>query len=578
MANEINLVARMKDLASKQVDGLNKKLHGIKGAAGVAGHALLTLGKVLAGLAVAGLGALVVGMGLAIRKASDLNESMTKVQRVFGAKASAAIIRWSQTTARSLGISQQKALEAAGTFGNLFRAMKIGVTPASQMSRKLVTLAGDLASFNNANPEEVLLALRSGLVGESEPLRKFGINLTDARLRQEAVRLGLVKTTKEVLPAAAKAQAAYSLIVKDSTLAQGDFSRTSGGLANQQRIAAAVMEDSMAKIGTAVLPIVTKVLPILTEGIATVATFINDKIIPAVSGFYEKNKPLINQLIAFAGTVLVAIGTAIGDAATAIGTIIGKISDWLTANRPLVSMLSKWAGGVLSTVASIISHIAGFIGDVITAIAGWVDSISKNKGVMNTLRSIAGFIAEAVGNIATFIGDVVTAIGKWIGSIQKNKKVMDIFKRIVDGIATGFGLVSDAIGFTIDRIRDLIGWIQKAMDWLGRFNAITGNKPGGGPNAPYHPQYNPSGKKGAASGGFRPAGWTGLVGEQGQEMLTALPGGGIMVTPNRGGGSGGVVLNYAPTYSSASPAEAQAFAQVVLPGLVRELRRQRVIA
>ena len=59
------------------------------------------------------------------------------------------------------------------------------------MSLKLVELAADLASFNNTSPEDALLALRSGLSGETEPLKRYGIAINDARLKQEALNQGI---------------------------------------------------------------------------------------------------------------------------------------------------------------------------------------------------------------------------------------------------------------------------------------------------------------------------------------------------------------------------------------------------
>jgi hypothetical protein len=131
-----------------------------------------TVGKV--GLAISGMqqivGGIVSTFGAPISAASDLNESLNKSQVVFG-DAAGAIEAFSKTAATSLGLSQQKALEATGTFGNLFVSMGLGQAPAAEVSQQLVTLAGDLASFNNIKPEEALEKLRSGIVGEAEPLR-----------------------------------------------------------------------------------------------------------------------------------------------------------------------------------------------------------------------------------------------------------------------------------------------------------------------------------------------------------------------------------------------------------------------
>lgn len=206
--------------------------------------------KNLVGLGVAYVG--VRGAFSAADAASSLDESLSKSNQVFAENAK-VIENWSKDSAENLGISQQAAIEAAATYGNLFAAMKIAPDVSAKMSTSLVGLASDLASFNNADPTDVLEALRSGLTGEVEPLRKFGINLNDARLRQEALKLGL-SDGKSVLDASAKAQAAYSIILQDSALAQGDFARTSDGLANKQRIANAEFQNAKAALGAALVP------------------------------------------------------------------------------------------------------------------------------------------------------------------------------------------------------------------------------------------------------------------------------------------------------------------------------------
>ena len=88
---------------------------------------------------------------------------------VFG-KYSEGLIKWSESAATAMGMSSRAAIDAAGTFGNLFVSMKIGQGQSANMSQTLVGLASDLASFNNTSVGDAMEALRSGLVGETEPL------------------------------------------------------------------------------------------------------------------------------------------------------------------------------------------------------------------------------------------------------------------------------------------------------------------------------------------------------------------------------------------------------------------------
>lgn len=200
------------------------------------------------------VGAIAIGKKL-VGAASDLNETLSKTSVVFGQNAD-AVVAWSKTSATAMGMSQQQAAEAAATLGNLFVSMNLSGKASADMSTRMVQLASDLASFNNTNPADALEALRAGLVGEVEPLRRYGVNLNDAQLRQEAVALGLEKTTKNVLPPAVRAQAAYALILQQTKTAQGDFARTSSGLANSQRIFTAEVANAQAALGNALLPTV----------------------------------------------------------------------------------------------------------------------------------------------------------------------------------------------------------------------------------------------------------------------------------------------------------------------------------
>jgi hypothetical protein len=148
----------------------------------------------LAKSVVAGVGitSITAGITNAIQAYSNLNEAINQNKVVFGS-SSAEILKWSQTTANSLGISQRAALEATGGFGALLEPMGVSTDKAAQMGQGFVKLGADLGSFYNKPVDQALEAIRSGLVGESEPLRQFGIRLSEARIQQEALRLGLMK-------------------------------------------------------------------------------------------------------------------------------------------------------------------------------------------------------------------------------------------------------------------------------------------------------------------------------------------------------------------------------------------------
>jgi hypothetical protein len=303
-------------------------------------------------IGLAGAGALAVKFGGdAVSAASDLEESTNKVSEIFG-KSADDILKFTKGTADALGQSNTAAREAASTFGTFGSAAGLAEKKNAKFAKRMTRLASDLASFNNTEPDEAVQALGAALRGESEPIRRFGVLLDEATLKAEAARLGLLKPVKdqskilayqvrvaegqqayndavkefgadslEALKAEAslgtarsslqkategtippltqqqKLLAAQSEIFKQTEVAQGDFARTSDGLANQQRRLSARFEDAKAKLGKGLLPIMTQAADfLLDKGIPAFEDFsrwFNRKGIPAFKAFADEQGPRV---------------------------------------------------------------------------------------------------------------------------------------------------------------------------------------------------------------------------------------------------------------------------------------------
>jgi len=342
----------------------------------------------------------------AVQSASNLAESQSKVDVVFGDSAK-SVQDFAKTTATSIGITRQAALEATGTYGNLFQAFGVGQDKASTMSTTLVTLAADLASFNNTTVDDAILALRSGLSGETEPLKKYGIAINDVRLKEEARNMGLYSGTGN-LSVLAKTQASYALILKDSTLAQGDFERTSGGLANQQRILKAQLSDVVAQIGSALIP-----------AFLGAVSFINETMLPAFRDF---------------GTALQEGGLAGGFdfIAARFKEAAPKVLDAL---GEMITQAVQWIG------STGLPMLYGGINNLATSLTGWVepripmfiDSLTKflmagykwiyTKGLPQLLEAVqslgdtlASFVGKAARQLPAQLVDMLATIGAWVMS------------------------------------------------------------------------------------------------------------------------------------------------------------------
>lgn len=211
----------------------------------------------------------------AAQQASDLNETINKSRQIFG-DAAGDIERFASNAATSLGQTKRQAIDAAATFGIFGKAAGLSGKDLSKFSTDFVTLASDLASFNNTRPEEAIEAIGAALRGESEPIRRFGVLLNDAALKQAALEKGIYNGVG-ALTAQQKTLAATELIFRQTTDAQGDFERTSGGLANQIKILRASLQDVVTNIGQVLLPVFERFVQ-----------FINKNIVPALQLFADQ--------------------------------------------------------------------------------------------------------------------------------------------------------------------------------------------------------------------------------------------------------------------------------------------------
>ncbi len=323
--------------------------------------------------AAAAFGAIVVGGYKAAQSASDLNETINKTNVIFG-DASKEIQAFSQTAARELGMAKQEALDFAASFGGLGKMAGKTGDDLANFSTDLVTLTADMASFNNANPAEVALALGAALRGESEPIRRFNVLINDAAVKAEAMAMGLYSGTGN-LDQQAKVLATHRLILKQTTDQQGDFNNTIDSAANQQKILTATMKDATTSIGNAFLPILEAVLPLLVS----FATFV------------EKNSGLI-----------VAMSIALGVLAGAIVAANIAMNAWKA-----ISVITAGVNYALAASFTAV-QIATGIG-IIAVVAGTAAFVAYKKS-MESAKAEAESLAGATNNLTgAFVGPQLTA-------------------------------------------------------------------------------------------------------------------------------------------------------------------------
>jgi hypothetical protein len=350
-----------------------------KGFSGGFGGALKALGGVVAtGLAAAGVGNFVKE---SISAASDLEESLNAVSVAYG-DASANVVALGEDAAARLGVTQADFNASAVRFSAFAeRVVGEGGNVAGFVD-DITTRAADFASVFNIDVSEALQVFQSGLSGEAEPLKRFGINLLDSEVQAYALRSGLIGVGEQMTEDI-KTQARYGLLMESTAKTQGDFANTSDGLANSQRILKAQFEDIQAEVGGPLLGAFAK----LTQGLI----------------------PVVEEL----APVLVDV---MGELAPVIADVAGQIPGLLTSLFPLLPVLGELAGVFLDLVAQLLPVFVDLFAALLPTI-------------VELVPVIADFISEAMAILVPILLDLVDALAPIVQAL------LPVFMELFEALA-----------------------------------------------------------------------------------------------------------------------------------------------
>jgi len=539
--------------------------------------------KAAAAFATIGVAA-AAGAVKAIDMASNLAESQSKVAQIFG-ESGAAIEAFSKTAATSLGLSQQNVLDAAGTFGIFGKAAGLGGTDLSDFSNQFTTLSSDLASFNNTSPEDAINAIGSALRGEMEPIRRYGVMLDDAAIKAEAMAQGLY-SGKGALTQQAKILAVTALVYKKTSDAQGDFSRTSGGLANQTKIMKAQLTNAATTIGTALLPIAMKL-----------ASFFANKVIPAVeklSAVFSKKgltgvmdlakKQLPKLQAAFSslwkwitsvgvpkfvammqslGKALVDwIGPRIKPMLKKLGELIGKAANWIfnTGLPMLTDKLIALGDAFVAWITPLIGPMLKKLGELLKTVANWILTVGAPalvKAAVKLADALIGWASKIAGPLLKGLALLLPDIGKWVftdGIPALAKLGLQLGKGLIDalvGALKGLGSLGLDIGKSFANA--IIGFINSnVIDSINNLLQFTIDPPGPGPTLSINPPDLPHIPR-LKNGGIVTRPTLAMIGEAGAEAVIPLTG--------RNAGMGMGATNYITINTGANPTDVVAALQ-----------------
>lgn len=187
-----------------------------------------------------------------INLASSLTEVQNVIDTTFG-DSSKTIDNFAKNTAKSFGLSELAAKKYAGTMGALLKSTGITETATKDMSIALTALAGDYSSFYNVSTQDAFDKIMAGISGESEPLRRWGKNLSAANLQAYALTKG-IKVQYDSLTENAKVLLRYNYLLELSQDTLGDYNKTSQTYANQVRTQQLRLEEMQTTIGKGLIP------------------------------------------------------------------------------------------------------------------------------------------------------------------------------------------------------------------------------------------------------------------------------------------------------------------------------------
>lgn len=249
LRRELQRVQNEVRTTTRQVDtGVNKIKNAFKKAAKIVAAALSVAAIITFGKSCIELG-------------SDLAEVQNVVDVTFGSM-SESVNEFARTAIRQFGLSETSAKQYTSTIGAMLKSMGLMADEVKEMSITLAGLAGDIASFYNLSGDDAFAKIRSGISGETEPLKQLGINMSVANMEAFALSQG-IKTAYNEMTQAQQVTLRYNYLLSVTKDAQGDFARTSGGWANQVRILSESFNSVKASIGQGLINVLTPVIQLL---------------------------------------------------------------------------------------------------------------------------------------------------------------------------------------------------------------------------------------------------------------------------------------------------------------------------
>jgi len=379
------------------------------------------------GVAMAAAGAAILApLALAVRQASNMEEQMAKFGTVFGQNAD-VMRQWADEYSEAVGRSKRQTVEFLASSQDLFVPLGFAADQAGELSKQVTKLAVDLGSFNNRADADVLRDLQAALTGSGEVMKKYGVIVSEAAVKQELLNTGIdpkIATNQQ------KVFARLNIIMAGTTAAQGDAIRTSGSFANQMKRVKANLDDLSVTVGQALLPPLTELAKQFSP------------MIRAAGEWAKANADLIVTI------------AKIGAGAVAFGALTVGVGHLTTAIRGLATASAFLAANPV---------FAAITGGAVLGV-GLGLALNKLTGYTAELNREAAIALERGDQQRAAELEQMTRLQQLARQTRLNSNEMSEASEIIDGLNSKYG----DLGLSIDRTTGIIMGLSRAQRELNR--------------------------------------------------------------------------------------------------------------
>lgn len=373
-------IQSLQQAAEDSGDDSENSITGLLKRIGIVGE--IASGQFLGNMFVNGVNTVINGITGSIDEsiglASDLVETQNVVDVTFEDSAS-TINKWAQEALNAYGITETKAKQYSSTLGAMLKSMGIADDQVLQMSMDMAGLAADMASFYNLDHDTAFEKIRSGISGETEPLKALGINMSVANLNAFALEKGMNKAFDK-MSQAEQATLRYQYLLEATKDAQGDFARTGDSFSNEMRKLQTNLDRIKTEFGKGLLGVVTPAISLLNNVLSDKSYQYKD----AEKIYTERNQALFDAQATYAESMTIV--NAMRNMEDESGEAIKSTDAWRLAIEDLINVMPGLAQYVDLTSDAIIGNTES-INQYVDAVNG-VSQYAAHENAVNDAAAL----------------------------------------------------------------------------------------------------------------------------------------------------------------------------------------------